>query len=1198
MSEPTVDHLPAGDHADAGSSVLEALADSLAEIPHVRLREPDSEDSTSAEIPGGTARLRLAGEIARGGMGAVLKGRDTDLGRDIAVKVLLEEHRGAAELVHRFVEEAQIAGQLQHPGVVPVYELGAFPDRRPYFTMKLVKGQTLAALLAARQDVAEDRPRFVGVFAQVCQTLAYAHARGVIHRDLKPANIMVGAFGEVLVMDWGLAKVLQEADTADEGRTQQVSVIRTTRSQDSDTPESGSPTQAGTLLGTPSYLAPEQARGDVALVDKRADVFGLGAMLCEILTGKPPFTGKGAEATRKAQTAQLDDAHARLDGCGADAELVALARRCLAAEPWGRPRHAGEIADAVTSYQQSVAERLHQAELARAAEQARAQQAQATATQERRAKEEAEARAQAERRARRLTMALAAAALLLVLGGGGGAWWMRQRRQMADAAVVMALGEARLLLGQAKDAPLAEAAKYREALAAARQADELASTGGASEELRQQATELAAEVVGEAEAAERDRRLLARLLDVRGPREGPKYRRDDQGMMMALAEPTADEQFASAFRDWGLDVDTTAMSEARTRLKARPAAVVLEVAAALDEWASQRRADKKSEAEWRRPAELAAALEEESDSPRQELRAILVRGRLPVERAMDVLSVALRLVPVPLEVPLGPDRARLRQLAVRADLAREPVLGVLTLARALRLAGEDTLAERLLRAASAARPGEVVLYHALGQLLAGQEPPRWAEAVECYRAARALRTDLGVNLATALLKSGREREGLEVLAWLVKERPDNPNLHFQQAYALSDKHDLDGAISCYKKALELDPKNAKVHSNLGIALAGKGDLDGAIACFKNALALDPKYAAVHSNLGVALSDKHDLDGAIACCKKALELDPKYAPAHSNLGIALYKKHDLSGAIACWRKAIALDPKYAQPHSNLGVALHSKGDLSGAIACHQKAIELDPKYAPAHSNLGNALHSKGDLGGAIACYRKALELDPKNAPAQGALGLALLQQGRFAEARRWTHSALHLLPPSHPQHRLAAAQLRQCEALLAADEKLPAVLQGKASPTNPGEAISLAQMCQRHKQRHAAAARLYADAFAAEPKLAADLKAQYRYAAACSAALAAAGQGGDARLLPDKVAGMFRRWALDWLRADLAAYAKLLENDKQKNRELVQQSLQHWQKDSDLAGLRDKDAVAKLPTDQQEACKKLWFDVDALLQKAR
>ena len=171
-------------------------------------------------------RVQLLGEIARGGMGVVLKGRDPDLGRDLAVKVLLEAHKEKPDLVRRFVEEAQIGGQLQHPGVVPVYELGTFGDRRPYFTMKLVKGQTLAELLAERKSPADDLPRFLAIFEQICQTMAYAHARDVIHRDLKPSNVMVGSFGEVQVMDWGLAKVLPRGGVVDDAAAGKAPDIR------------------------------------------------------------------------------------------------------------------------------------------------------------------------------------------------------------------------------------------------------------------------------------------------------------------------------------------------------------------------------------------------------------------------------------------------------------------------------------------------------------------------------------------------------------------------------------------------------------------------------------------------------------------------------------------------------------------------------------------------------------------------------------------------------------------------------------------------------------------------------------------------------------------------------------------------------------------------------------------------------------
>src|SRR6516225_1889014 len=368
-----------GRPADGPSSVLAGLRDSLGPLRSVLLKEaegesahvvkPKSDAMPAAEQTGD--RYQLQGEIARGGMGAVLRGRDVDLGRDLAVKVLLEKHAHRPEVARRFIEEAQIGGQLQHPGVVPVYDIGRFGDL-PYFTMKLVKGQTLAALLKDRTDPTADRPRLLAIGLQVAQTLAYAHAKGVIHRDLKPANIMVGAFGEVQVMDWGLAKVLAEGGIADEERAsrlheepEDVTTIRTARSSGSGV---GTETEAGSLLGTPAYMPPEQADGDVALLDRRADVFGLGAILCEILTGKAPYVGRSyEEVRRKACNGDLADARARLDACGADAELIALTKTCLAPEAIDRPKDAQAIAEALTGYLDGVQERLRQAELAEAA---------------------------------------------------------------------------------------------------------------------------------------------------------------------------------------------------------------------------------------------------------------------------------------------------------------------------------------------------------------------------------------------------------------------------------------------------------------------------------------------------------------------------------------------------------------------------------------------------------------------------------------------------------------------------------------------------------------------------------------------------------------------------------------------------------------------------------------------------------------
>jgi serine/threonine protein kinase len=431
---------------NASHSVFEALGQTM-NLSHVVLRDAKEAGNEpivqpkSPEMPErkSDSRYRLDGEIARGGMGAILKGRDTDLGRDLAIKVLLDAHKDKPEVVQRFIEEAQIGGQLQHPGIAPIYELGQFADRRPFFAMKLVRGETLSKLLADRTEAAQERGKFIGIFEQICQTMAYAHSRGVIHRDLKPANIMVGAFGEVQVMDWGLAKVLGSGGVADEKMSQHMqpgqSLIQTLRNRvGSDAPGAvgshGSQTQMGSVMGTPAYMPPEQALGEIDNLDERADVFGLGAILCEILTRQPPYVGDdGSEVFRMARRGKLDDCLARLDACGADAELIALAKHCLELEPNNRPRDAGILAARVSGYLESVEAKLRETELA---------------------KVDAQVRAEELRRRQRLTFAAGAAvAASLVVGITASLWQANraeheaQRARSAQQQAVAAFDELR-----------------------------------------------------------------------------------------------------------------------------------------------------------------------------------------------------------------------------------------------------------------------------------------------------------------------------------------------------------------------------------------------------------------------------------------------------------------------------------------------------------------------------------------------------------------------------------------------------------------------------------------------------------------------------------------------------------------------------------------------------------------------------------
>ena len=245
---------------------------------------------------------------------------------------------------------------MQHPGIPAVYQVGTLADGRPFLAMKLIKGDTLADARPAAGAVP-------GVFEAVCQAVGYAYSRGVIHRDLKPANVMVGAFGEVQVMDWGLAKLLatreRERPAADPESTVATGTeIRSLRDSD------GSFTQAGSVLGTPAFMPPEQAAGEVARIDRRADVFALGAVLCWLLTGKPPYTGADADSVRvTAVRGNTADAFARLDASGADPGLVALCKRCLAFEPHDRPADAGALAAEVARLRTDAEDRARRAEL-------------------------------------------------------------------------------------------------------------------------------------------------------------------------------------------------------------------------------------------------------------------------------------------------------------------------------------------------------------------------------------------------------------------------------------------------------------------------------------------------------------------------------------------------------------------------------------------------------------------------------------------------------------------------------------------------------------------------------------------------------------------------------------------------------------------------------------------------------------------
>ncbi|HUT76478.1 MAG TPA: protein kinase, partial [Polyangia bacterium] len=307
-----------------------------AEPVEVEPRHPRPEVSARA------AGLHLR---CRGGMGEIWNAVDGNLRRRMLKKTLRSEFRDEEEMRSRLIEEAQITAQLDHPNIVPVHELGVDDDGNIFFTMKRVQGRTLADLLwesdpAGRTE--KEMHRLLRIFISVCDAVSFAHSRGVINRDLKPDNVMVGDFGEVYVLDWGIARLLKSARSSSRGSEMpRLGTRRYDRTEED-----------GTIIGTPGYLAPEQATGDTRSQDERTDVFGLGGILYEMLTGKPPYVGGQTEVLVMAAECRITNP-TMATGRPLPPRLCAIAAKALQKQPANRYQTVVELRDDVEAFLES-----------------------------------------------------------------------------------------------------------------------------------------------------------------------------------------------------------------------------------------------------------------------------------------------------------------------------------------------------------------------------------------------------------------------------------------------------------------------------------------------------------------------------------------------------------------------------------------------------------------------------------------------------------------------------------------------------------------------------------------------------------------------------------------------------------------------------------------------------------------------------
>jgi Flp pilus assembly protein TadD len=492
---------------------------------------------------------------------------------------------------------------------------------------------------------------------------------------------------------------------------------------------------------------------------------------------------------------------------------------------------------------------------------------------------------------------------------------------------------------------------------------------------------------------------------------------------MVLNEPSVDEQYAAAFRRWGLDVDGTSEDEVVERLGKEPQVVLQELIAALDAWMMERRRRGRPEAEWRRLFRVAEQLDQNKRHGR--LRAWLVPPS-PM-RADTVAGFVATGSPWPALWQLARGNAWQGLLESRSEIqpGTAPVLTVLLLARGLAAVGDDAGAEEVLRQAATARPQQVMLLDALGKLLERQGPSRLQAAIGYYRTARGQRPQLGIALSRALLAANRATEAREVIQDLILRQPDNPGLYHWLGMVAYEQKKVGEAQAFFRKALDLNPKLSGAYYCLGIILVDQWRDDEAEAHYHKAIDLKPDFAEAYVNLGSILGRQGKFGEAEAAFRKAIELKPNLAEAPSGLGCLLLGRRKPSDAEAAFRKAIELEPNCASHYSNLGLALGRQRKYVEAEASCRKAIELQPDLAEAHTNLGQALYGQGKPAAAEAAFRKAIELQPDLAEAHCNLGAALLGWQRYREAEAALRTAIDLKPDyAEAFNNLAIALFRQ------------------------------------------------------------------------------------------------------------------------------------------------------------------------------
>ncbi|MEM7308220.1 MAG: tetratricopeptide repeat protein [Planctomycetota bacterium] len=930
-------------------------------------------------------RYRVEREVGQGGMGVVVRVRDGELGRSLAMKVTSSTPARAASSaaearrLGRFLAEARVTAQLEHPGIVPVHELGVDPEDRPYFTMRLVEGRDLDAVFGAIRDGRDEwtQTRALGLLLKVCEAVGYAHDKGVLHRDLKPANVMVGSFGEVYVVDWGLSRI--------EGREDPRDLRLRPAEAEAEAGESPLRTMEGDVVGTPAFMPPEQARGELDRVDRRADVYSIGAILYQLLAGHAPYSPPTLPP--RAVLAQLlagPPEPIRARNPAAPAELEAICEQAMARDPAERYADVSELARDLRAYLENRVVRAHRTgalvEL---------------------------------RKWVRRNRALAAALALSILG-------------LATAAslgtyVLSTRGEVRAAEGLARS----ERAErhLEEGFLRWREGDPAGGIAVLERAL--------AEVPGLPEAIAGI--ALARL-DLDDP--AGALAALDRGRAGATEPPGLARVRVDALRRAGRTAEAEELA-ARIPAPSGPLDFYVEGAREL---ARGYAGD---------PAAFARAAAQMERALRRSLHArplyhfehAHARGLAPPDgRAAEIAATLVTLWP---ESPaanywagyvlgFGSEAARASEyfreaLRLRPDFA----FAAGNLGLALVEAGEPEAGAEALREAIRLQPAFPEAHNNLGIACADRGDVEGA--IAAYREALRLRgdyVDAHYNLGNALARSGAPDEAVASYRRAIELDPSDPDAHRALATALRGLGDAEAALASNRAAVRADPDDHDAQYSLASALAAAGDAKGAAAAYGEAIRIEPRNPYARYNLAGVRMGAGDLEAAIEGYRGTLAILPDYAEAHCNLGHALGRSGRFAEALEELRRGHELGsrrPDWPYPSADWLRDAEELGALTGRLE-RVAAGEEQPGDPEELMTLAHLAYRTHDYELSAALYADgfgqepalAAELQPPhryNAACSAALAAAAAERspearaGQRQQARDWLRAQLDALEAS-------------------------------------------------------------------------------------------------------------------------------------------------------------------------------------------